>query len=410
MRCRRISDVPSENTEIRSRVGDGLCAEECVWTARCKILCHGKVSALTEVNQQAAPQPPAVAHDKRRSLMAVSGVVAVVLAVAALTIPAPYVIETPGPAINTIGKLNNQPVITVSGHESFPASGGSLDLTTVRLSGGLADDQINIFQAFSAWLTPSDTVYPSELIYAPGVSADSVSSENTAAMTSSQENATAAAFTALGIDFASVLSVASVPADGASAGVLKPDDVLVAVGDKPITKLADIQSALAASSGTAVSVKIRRAGQAQTVSVTPKTGTDGKYLLGISLANKFTFPFDVKISLSNIGGPSAGMIFALGIMDTLTPGELTGGAHFAGTGTIDPQGNVGAIGGIAQKMVGARNNGAKYFLAPAANCSDVVGHVPNGLRVIKVATLKEAYDAVSAIGTGKDSSALPTCT
>lgn len=78
--------------------------------------------------------------------------------------------------------------------------------------------------------------------------------------------------------------------------------------------------------------------------------------------------------------------------------------------TIDPEGHVGAIGGIAQKMVGAHENGAVYFLAPAANCGDVVGHVPEGLQVIKVNTLKEAYDAVSLIGTGGNGSALPTCT
>ena len=133
---------------------------------------------------------------------------------------------------------------------------------------------------------------------------------------------------------------------------------------------------------------VRRGGAEKTVSVTPKLGDAGKYLLGITTQNTFKFPFEVKISLENIGGPSAGMIFALGIMDNLTPGELTGGKKFAGTGTIDPAGKVGGIGGIAQKMVGAQQNGADYFLAPGANCGDVVGHVPDGLQVIKVDTLE----------------------
>lgn len=342
-------------------------------------------------------------------MMVVSGVLAVVLAVAALTIPVPYVVESPGPAINTIGKLNDHPVITVTGHESFPATSGSLDLTTVHLTGGLPDSQLSFFDAFRSWLTPSHSIYPAELIYAPGVSQETVNSENSAAMTGSQENATAAALTALGIDFESNLAVASIPDDGASAGILKPDDVLLTIGGKPVKDLATIQAVLAAGKGAPVDIEVRRAGVNKTVSVTPKLGDEGKYLLGIALQNTFTFPFGVEISLENIGGPSAGMIFALGIMDNLTPGELTGGKHFAGTGTIDPAGNVGAIGGIAQKMVGARSNGADYFLAPAANCQDVVGHVPDGLQVIKVATLKEAYDAVSLVGSGKDSSALPTC-
>ena len=96
------------------------------------------------------------------------------------------------------------------------------------------------------------------------------------------------------------------------------------------------------------------------------------------LQYKFKFPFDVKISLDKVGGPSAGMMFALGIVDTVTPGDLTGGKHVAGTGTITPDGAVGPIGGIGQKMVGARSGGATMFLAPAANCDDVVGHIPDG--------------------------------
>ncbi|WP_230085327.1 YlbL family protein [Arthrobacter sp. AQ5-05] len=363
---------------------------------------------MSQENQDVAV-PPTVARERRVSFMMVSGVVALVLAVAAVSIPVPYVVESPGPAINTIGQINNQPVIAVSGTQSFPAKTGSLDLTTVHMRGGLPDSQINFFDAMRAWLTPSDSLYPSELIYAPGISQQAVNSENSAAMTSSQENATAAALTALSIDFKTVVAVASVVTDGASSGIIKPDDVVLTIDGQDVTGISVIQGVLAQEPGAPVSVQLLRDGVNTSVSITPRKGADGKFFLGVTLQDRFTFPFDVKISLSNIGGPSAGMIFALGIMDTLTEGDLSGGKHFAGTGTIDPQGNVGAIGGIAQKMVGARQNGAQYFLAPAANCSDVVGHVPNGLQVIKVATLKEAYEAVSDIGAGKDSSALPTC-
>ncbi|MGP9503303.1 YlbL family protein [Specibacter sp. AOP5-B1-6] len=354
-------------------------------------------------------KPASPIRDRRFSLMVVSGVLSVVLAVAAMTIPVPYVIESPGPAINTIGEINGHPVITVTGHESFPASSGSLDLTTVHMAGGLPDSQINFFDALRSWLTPSHTIYPAELIYAPGISQEAVNSENSAAMTGSQENATAAAMSTLGIDFESNLAVASIPEGGASSGILKPDDVLLTIGGQKVTDLKVIQTVLAEGKGAPVDIGVRRDGAEKTLAVTPKLGDEGKYLLGIALQNTFKFPFDVQISLENIGGPSAGMIFALGIMDNLTPGELTGGKQFAGTGTIDPQGNVGAIGGIAQKMVGARSSGANFFLAPGANCGDVVGHVPKGLQVIKVTTLKEAYDAVSLIGSGKDGSTLPTC-
>lgn len=352
---------------------------------------------------------PRTFRDKRISLMAVSGVLAVVLGVAAVTLPVPYVIESPGPAINTIGELNGDPIITVTGHESFPPTSGSLDLTTVHLTGGLPESQVNFFNVLTSWLTPSHTVYPAELMYAPGTSQDAINSENSAAMTGSQENATAAALTAMGIDFESNLAVAMIPADGAASGILKPDDVLLTIDGTKITDLGVIQTALADGKGAPVELEIRRNDAEQKLSVTPKLGSEGKYLLGVQIQNVFKFPLDVKITLSNIGGPSAGMIFALGIMDSLTPGDLTGGKKFAGTGTIDPEGNVGAIGGIAQKLVGARSTGADYFLAPAANCGDVVGHIPDGLQVIKVSTLEEAHDAVALIGSGKDGSGLPTC-
>ena len=354
--------------------------------------------------------PPAAVRDRRFSLMVVSGVVAVVLAVAAMTLLVPYVIESPGPAINTIGEINGSPIISVTGHESFPSKSGSLDLTTVHLTGGLPENGISFFTALKSWLTPLHSLYPAELIYAPGVSQETIDTERSASMTGSQENATAAALQALGIDFESNLAVASIPEDGAASGILKPDDVMLTIGGQKVTDLKVIQAVLAEGSGTAEDLEVRRDGTEVTVSVTPKEGQDGKYLLGIALQNTFKFPFEVKISLENIGGPSAGMIFALGIMDTLTPGELTGGKQFAGTGTIDPDGQVGGIGGIAQKLIGAHKSGANYFLAPAANCADVVGHVPDGLQVIKVSTLKEAYDAVSLIGSGGDGSTLATCT
>lgn len=348
-------------------------------------------------------------RDKRVSLMAISGVLALVLGAAALTIPAPYVVESPGPAINTIADFNGKPIITVSGHESFPPAAGSLALTTVHMTGGLPDSRINFFDTLKSWLSPMDTVYPAELIYPPGTSQDAVNSENSAAMTGSQENATAAAMTAMGIDFETNLAVAAVPADGAATGILKPDDVLLTIDGTKVTDLGVIQAALADGKGAPVQLTVRRNDVEEKLSLTPKLGSEGKYLLGVQIQNVFKFPFDVQITLSNIGGPSAGMIFALGIMDSLTPGDLTGGKKFAGTGTIDPKGNVGAIGGIAQKLVGASSTGAEYFLAPAANCGDVVGHIPEGLQVIKVSTLEEAHDAVALIGSGKDGSGLPTC-
>ena len=123
-----------------------------------------------------------------------------------------------------------------------------------------------------------------------------------------------------------------------------------------------------------------------------------------------SFPFQVQISLDKVGGPSAGMMFSLGIIDTVTPGDLTGGKHIAGTGTISPDGTVGPIGGIGQKMRGARSSGATLFLAPASNCDEVAGHIPAGLQVVRVENLGEARHAVEVAASGQDTSALPACT
>ncbi|KAB8288113.1 PDZ/DHR/GLGF domain containing protein [Bifidobacterium avesanii] len=117
----------------------------------------------------------------------------------------------------------------------------------------------------------------------------------------------------------------------------------------------------------------------------------------------------VSMHVDDIGGPSAGMMYALGVIDKLTEAQETGGLTVAGTGTIDADGKVGAIGGIQLKMIAAKRDGASWFLAPKDNCSSVVGHVPAGLTDVAVSTLGEAYDALTAIGEGRGGD-LPRCT
>ena len=167
-----------------------------------------------------------------------------------------------------------------------------------------------------------------------------------------------------------------------------------------------------AGDGDPIEVAIERGGVAQTVTVTPvQTEVDGEtvWLMGITLLSDFDFPIDVTIQLNNVGGPSAGMMFALGIIDTLTPGNLNGGEKVAGTGTIAADGTVGPIGGIRQKLWGAKDAGADWFLAPESNCDEVVGHVPDGLRVFAVEDLDDSLAVLDAIRDGGDLDALPTC-
>ena len=339
--------------------------------------------------------------------MLVSGLLALALGITALSLPVPYVVESPGPTFNTLGNDNGQPVISVTGRESFPAQ-GNLDLTTVYVDGG-PNGPVTVFEAFSAWLDGAKGVYPEELIFPTGVTKEQSQQESAVAMTTSQENAVASALRELGIAFEQKMQVAGVPEGSASAGKLQENDVLVSVNGKQATALSVVQAELAAGNGAPVEVVVDRDGSNVSTSITPARTEAGRFILGVLLQYEFKFPFDVKISLEKVGGPSAGMMFALGIVDTVTPGDLTGGKHIAGTGTITPDGAVGPIGGISQKMHGARSGGATLFLAPAANCEDVVGHIPDGLQVVRVENLADARKAVELAASGADTSGLPVC-
>lgn len=346
-------------------------------------------------------------RDKRSSAMLVSGLLALALGITAVSLPVPYVVESPGPTFNTLGEDNGRPVISVTGHETFPAK-GNLDLTTVYVDGG-PNGPVTVFEAFSAWLDGAKAVYPEELVYPRGVTREQSAQESAVAMTTSQENAVASALKELGIPFEQKMQIAGIPADSASSGKLQDGDLLVSINGKPITALGVVQAELAAGNGAPVTVVVERGGSNLPVGITPAKASTGRFILGVMLQYKFTFPFDVKISLDKVGGPSAGMMFALGIVDTVTPGDLTGGKHIAGTGTITPDGVVGPIGGIGQKMHGARSGGATMFLAPSANCDEVIGHIPAGLQVVKVENLAEARKAVELAASGADTSGLPAC-
>ncbi|MEU5751593.1 S16 family serine protease [Streptomyces sp. NPDC047829] len=116
---------------------------------------------------------------------------------------------------------------------------------------------------------------------------------------------------------------------------------------------------------------------------------------------------DVRLRLEDVGGPSAGLLFSLGIIDKLGAGDLTGGRVVAGTGTITPAGRVGAVGGVPLKTQAARRDGATVFLVPKAECSDARAELPEGLRLIPVTTLKGAVDSLQALETGKGE--VPAC-
>ena len=369
---------------------------------------EGSVDPRQTPDADPSAVPASPPGSSRYMIMIVSGLLALGLGVGAAALPVPYVVESAGPTFNTLGQDGDKQVITISGRQSFPAK-GNLDLTTVVMSGG-PKSPASIFEVFRAWLDKSKAIYPEELIYPKGTTAEETVQQGEIAMETSQENAVAAALRELDIPFEQRLTVAGLSDASPSAGKIQDGDRLISINGKPITAMSVIQAELSAGAGAPAAVVVERNGSTVTETVTPTKNANDRYVLGVLLSSDFTFPFDVKISLDNVGGPSAGMMFALGIVDSLTPGDMTGGKHVAGTGTITADGAVGAIGGIAQKMIGARDHGATMFLAPAANCADVVGHVPDGLQVVKVETLADATAAVERLGAGKDTASLPTCT
>jgi PDZ domain-containing protein len=359
------------------------------------------------------PQSPVMSPESAHSLSRwsvvtlVASFVIIVLAALSVMVGLPYVVLKPGPITNTLGKLSGTQLITVSGAPTYPTQ-GALDFTTVRLVGG-PGVRVTVWDLLSASLSPADDVQPEDLYFPTGVTDKQVQEENTAEMVDSQQEAIAVALKTTGRQVTQHLLITDVAKDAPSASVLRAGDEVVSIDGKPVDSPDGVRRAIGAHKpGEFVQLRLVRDGKQ--VSAAAKTReTSGRTTVGVFLGMKFTFPIDVKINAGDVGGPSAGTMFALGVYDLLTPGALTGGQQIAGTGTIDYTGQVGPIGGIRQKLAGARGGGAQWFLAPASNCAEVVGHVPGGLRVVKIATFDDARKAVQAIAS-KQAASLPTCT
>ena len=326
--------------------------------------------------------------------------------------PTPYVVEKPGPVYDVLGSSQSAgkkvPLIGISGEKTYPTA-GSLDMLTVYVDGS-PQQRLSWIQLASSWFDPTRSVVPIDDIYPPGQTDEEANQQDEVDMADSQQDAQAAALTALGIDYTTTVVVGQV-LDGAPAdGVLKAGDEVLTVAGEKVTDLTVLQNAIQShGTDTPIALGISRDGTDETVDITPQVSSDTrKPAIGIVTGARYTFPFRVTFSLDNVGGPSAGMMLAIGIYDKLTPGDLVGGRHIAGTGTITADGTVGAIGGIRQKMYGARGAGADWFLAPASNCNEVVGHVPSGLKVYAVGTLDAAIADVKAIAAG-ETAGLKTC-
>lgn len=346
----------------------------------------------------------------RRALtLASAGFLVVVLSAVAALLPVPYVALSPGPTTNTLGNTGSNSstaLIRIDGHRTY-ADRGHLDLTTVSVLGG-PSQRLDLVTALRGWLDRSVAIIPQEQVFPAGQSAKEVEQESTTEMRDSQENATTAALRSLHIPVTTRVRVASLSKGSPSRGKLRKGDLVLAVDGTSVAGGAQLRKLITGHRpGDDVTLAVDRDGTRLTSTVT--TGeTGGRTIVGITTTDEADYPFSVDIGLKDVGGPSAGLMFALGIVDKLTPGSLTNGAFVAGTGTIDDSGAVGSIGGITQKMLGAKRSGATIFLAPAANCAEAASTVPDGLRLVKVTNLSSALSSLEALHDNPKAK-VPTC-
>ena len=327
---------------------------------------------------------------------------------AAMFIPVPYVMTSPGPVFNTIGEVNKIELISISGTETYPTE-GELDMTTVSEYGG-PQEGLDMFQAIWGWIDPDRRVVPRESVYPEGETEEENTARNVEAFSTSQSYAIAAAMDYLDQPIKEQVIVTSVGLDTPAQDKLRAGDEILTVDGVQMTTPEQVVEAVRSKPiGTDLNFSVMRGGTKLEVVVTSGTRLDDPETeqneatipyIGIGIDINYSAEFEIKFGVTGVGGPSAGTLFAIGIIDKLTPGALTQGKIIAGTGTIDPAGNVGEIGGIQQKLIGARDAGAVLFLAPAGNCDEVIGHIPDGLTVAAIETLEDAMDEIEAFNAG----------
>lgn len=314
---------------------------------------------------------------------------------AAVTVP--FVSLGPGPTFNTLGEYDGKQVVDIKGTDVKPTS-GNLNMTTVSQR-----DELTLGQALAMWVSGNEQLVPRDLVYPPDKSREDVDKDNDEEFKDSEDSAE---YAALGfLKYAPAVTVAAVNDSGPAKDKLQAGDAIDAVDGKPTATLDEFTTLLKATKpGQQVVLDYRRKNApAGTTTVTLGSNPDRDYgYLGVSVLDAPWAPFSIDFNLANIGGPSAGLMFSLAVVDKLTTGDLNDSKFVAGTGTISPDGAVGAIGGITHKMSAARDAGATVFLVPADNCDEAVTEQQDGMRLVKVDTLGTAVDALHALSTGAD--------
>lgn len=333
---------------------------------------------------------------RRIAVLGTGAVLLLLFGLLGAAVPVPYVAQVPGPTYNTLGDIGGKPIISVQGRERNEVD-GNLNLTTV----GVSRAGLSLVEAVRGWFDSEVSVVPEEAVYPPDRTEQETQKANRQAFLTSEQAAESAALGRLG--YPEKVVVQGLADDSPSNGALQEGDALEAVDGRPTADTKTLDTVLRGiPGGRKVTVSYTRLGKPGTATVTTKKATDrAGSLLGILVRDAPSAPFDVDIQVADVGGPSAGLMLSLGILDLVGDTDLTGGDVVAGTGTIDADGAVGPIGGIQLKMVAARDIRADLFLVPADNCAEALQAPQPGLVLARVATLDDALDALADLRAGR---------
>ena len=358
-------------------------------------------------------RPPHTRVGLRATALLVTVALAVLVGGLLNLVTVPRVVYHPGPLYDTLGPIQDVDIVQIDDElETHDDTEGHLYFTTIRLQGG-PGDSLTAWEWLRTRFDPATTIVPRELVFPENVTAEQVREQNTALMQHSQQDAAVVALRADGIEIPEEVLVAQVMVGAPADGVLHVDDQILEVAGEGITSTRAVQDSIQeVTPGDDVPLTLLRDGEELTIDVpTTRDEETGRTIVGVYLAPRYELPYDITIDAGNVGGSSAGLMFSLAVYDKLTPGPLTDGRSIAGSGTISGTGQVGGIGGITQKMHAAAGADVELFLAPTANCDEVVEGQPDSLTVVPVETFEDALDTLEQAAGTEDLSSLdlPTC-
>lgn len=339
---------------------------------------------------------------RRPRSWAITGLLVLAL-ISLAAVPSGYVIQRPGAVFNVMAEVEGEPVISSRELTSYD-SDSRFDVTTISLLGN-RESNPNWIQVLFAWADPDQVVLPLDEVFPPSKTTAEVRAESTAQMEISQQDAIAVALGHLGYEVPRRLYVNAVVADTPASGLVVAGDFVISAGGVKVQTFEELREQITKTEGAQMELTVERDGKLVQLELAPQP-RDDSYYIGAMVGYTYQFPKKVELQLGDVGGPSGGLMFTLGIVDRFTPGSLAKDHHVAGTGTISGEGSVGPIGGIRLKMIAADRAGADLFLVPEGNCEEAEGFVPEGLAAVSVANFEEAIQAVENLNAGKTFPAL----